>query len=214
MRILLIRHGETDWNIQGRYQGQGFDIPLSESGRLQAETLASRLADQGITRAVSSPLLRAKQTAEKVLGDRPVPLILDPDLMEIAHGEWEGCLDAEVKERDEDRRRAWRETPHLVTLPGGESLEQVQNRAWTVFHKACQGLQAEETLLMVSHDAVNRVLLCRVLGLDLSRVWSFRQAPVCLNLLEGPEPDQLSLVRLNDASHLTPFFGEVVHRRL
>jgi phosphoserine phosphatase len=148
------------------------------------------------------------------LGDREVPLTLDPDLVEIAHGDWEGRLDAEVKAEDGERRRAWRETPHLVTLPGGESLEQVLLRSWSAFCKACQGLQAEETLLMVSHDAVNRVLLCQCLGLDLSRVWAFRQAPVCLNLLEGSDLDQLSLVRLNDASHLTPLFGEVVHRRL
>ena len=214
MRILLARHGETEWNTEGRYQGQGFDIPLSAAGRSQAQALASRLADFEFTRVVSSPLLRARQTAEIVLGDRSAPLTLDPDLMEIAHGDWEGLLDAEVKERDEARRRAWRETPHLVTLPGGESLEQVMARAWNAFHRACDGLQSEETLLMVSHDGVNRVLLCRILGLSLARVWAFRQAPVCLNLLEGSDPEHLSLVRLNAASHLTPLFGEVVHRRL
>jgi len=214
MRILLARHGETEWNSEGRYQGQGFDIPLSATGRSQAEALASRLADFDFTRIVSSPLLRARQTAEIVLGNRSVPVTLDPDLMEIAHGDWEGCLDAEVKKRDEPRRRAWRETPHLVTLPGGESLEQVMVRAWSALCRACHGLQPQETLLMVSHDGVNRVLLCRVLGLTLARVWAFRQAPVCLNLLEGPDPEHLSLVRLNDASHLTPLFGEVVHRRV
>jgi probable phosphoglycerate mutase len=87
-------------------------------------------------------------------------------------------------------------------------------RAWGALCKACHGLQSEEVLLVVSHDGVNRVLLCRILGLSLARVWAFRQAPVCLNLLEGPDPEHLSLVRLNDASHLTPLFGEVVHRRL
>jgi probable phosphoglycerate mutase len=61
---------------------------------------------------------------------------------------------------------------------------------------------------------VNRVLLCRVLGLPLDRVWAFRQAPTCLNLLEGPTPDRLAVVRLNDATHITPLFGEVVHRKL
>jgi probable phosphoglycerate mutase len=214
MRILLARHGETEWNTEGRYQGQGFDIPLSAAGRFQAKALASRLADFEFTRIVSSPLLRARQTAEIVLGDRSVPVTLDPDLMEIAHGDWEGCLDAEVKKRDETRRRAWRETPHLVTLPGGESLEQVMVRAWSALCRACHGLEPQETLLMVSHDGVNRVLLCRILGLSLARAWAFRQAPVCLNLLEGPDPEHLSLVRLNDASHLTPLFGEVVHRRV
>ena len=97
MRILLTRHGETEWNTEGRYQGQGFDIPLSATGRSQAKALASRLANFEFTRVVSSPLLRARQTAEIVLGDRSVPLTLDPDLMEIAHGDWEGLLDAEVK---------------------------------------------------------------------------------------------------------------------
>jgi probable phosphoglycerate mutase len=67
---------------------------------------------------------------------------------------------------------------------------------------------------VVTHDGVNRVLLSRILGLSLARVWSFRQAPTCLNLLEGPAPEQLVVVRLNDASHLHPLFGEVVHRKL
>jgi phosphoserine phosphatase len=214
MRILLARHGETKWNTEGRYQGQGFDIALSPAGLSQAEALASRLAGFELTRIVASPLLRARQTAEIVRGDRSAPLTLDPDLMEMAHGDWEGLLDEEVKQRDEAHRRAWRETPHLVAIPGGESLEQVLSRAWRALHKACHGLQSEETLFMVSHDAVNRVLLCRILGLNLARVWAFRQAPTCLNLLEGPDPEQLSLVRLNDASHLMPLFGEVVHRRL
>jgi probable phosphoglycerate mutase len=146
MRILLARHGETDWNAEGRYQGQGFDIPLSPTGRSQAEALASRLADFEFTRVVASPLLRARQTAEIVLGNRSVPVTLDPDLMEIAHGDWEGCLDAEVKKRDEARRRAWRETPHLVTLPGGESLEQVMAQAWSALCRACHGLQPQEPL--------------------------------------------------------------------
>ena len=69
-------------------------------------------------------------------------------------------------------------------------------------------------LLVVAHDAVNRVILCRILGLPLSRLWSFRQAPTTLNLLEGPDVDNLEIVRLNDCAHHTPFFGEAKHRAL
>ncbi len=69
-------------------------------------------------------------------------------------------------------------------------------------------------LLIVAHDAVNRVLLCRLLGLPLQRLWSFRQAPTTLNLLEGPDVDHLEVVRLNDCTHHTPLFGEAVHRAL
>jgi len=214
MRILLARHGETSWNVEGRHQGQGFDIPLSETGRAQALALGERLRDVELARVVASPLLRARGTAELALGGRAQSLRLDPALQEIAHGEWEGRLATEIRGQYPDLQRAWRESPHTVTLPGGESFQQVLDRAWPAFRLACEGLGPQDTLLVVTHDGVNRVLLCRVLGLPLARVWSFRQAPTGLNLLEGPDPEQLVVVRLNDASHLHPLFGEVVHRKL
>jgi len=214
MRIILARHAETDWNVEGRYQGRTFDIPLSAPGRAQALALGARLSQISLNRVLASPLLRARQTAEVALGDRCKILQIDEDLMEIAHGTWEGRLDTEIQNEDAKLRQAWRETPHLVTLPGGESFQDVVDRAWPAFCRACEGLEEEDTALIVSHDGVNRALLCRVFGLPLARVWSFRQAPTCLNLLEGPDPERLAVVRLNDAIHLSPLFGEVVHRRL
>ena len=79
---------------------------------------------------------------------------------------------------------------------------------------ACEGLAEDDTLLVVAHDAVNRVLLCRILGLPLARLWAFRQAPTTINLLEGDSVDRLDVVRLNDCSHHTALFGEAVHRAL
>jgi probable phosphoglycerate mutase len=214
MRILLARHGETAWNAEGRYQGQE-DIPLSETGRKQARRLGERLRDVRIDRAVASPLARTLETAQLALGElRASTLTLDDGLMEIAHGSWEGMLAAEIEASDGDRFRAWRDAPESVLMPGGESLEHVLARAWPAFATACEGLAASDTLLVVAHDAVNRVILCRVLGLPLARMWSFRQAPTTLNLLEGPDPDHLELVRLNDCSHHTLLFGEAVHRAL
>jgi probable phosphoglycerate mutase len=214
MRILLARHGETQWNVDGRCQGQGFDIPLSETGRTQARRMGARLTGLPILRALASPLLRARQTAELALGERAGLLTFDDRLMEINHGQWEGLLPDEVRTGFPELTRAWRETPEQVQLPGGESLAAVDARAWPAFQAACGGLGAEDLVFIVSHDAVCRTLLCRVLGLPLARVWSFRQASTCLNLLEGPDLDHLQVVRLNDASHLTPLFGEEVHRRL
>lgn len=213
MRIILARHGETPWNAEGRYQGQE-DIALSPVGEAQAAALALRLAEVPIARAVASPLSRARRTAEIALGPRASMLALDAGLLEIAHGAWEGLLAAEIRERDAERMRAWRETPHEVLMPGGESLQQVLDRAWPALERAAQGLGPDDTLLLVAHDAVNRVLLCRVLGLPLARLWSFRQAPTTINLLEGPTLDALEVVRLNDCSHHTAFFGEAVHRAL
>jgi broad specificity phosphatase PhoE len=214
MRILLARHGETPWNAEGRYQGQE-DIPLSPVGEEQARRLGERLRGVRIDRAVSSPLSRARRTAELALGGaRAAMLATDPGLMEIAHGTWEGMLASEIRERDPERLRAWREAPDTVDMPGGESIHQVFDRAWAAFARACEGLGPEDTLLVVAHDAVNRVLLCHVLGIPFSRLWTFRQAPTTLNLLEGPQVDRLEVVRLNDCAHHTPFFGEAVHRAL
>jgi probable phosphoglycerate mutase len=214
MRVLLARHGETAWNAEGRYQGQE-DIPLSPVGEAQARALGERLRDVHIDRAVASPLLRAARTAELALGPaRAAMLTTDPGLMEIAHGDWEGLLASEIHERDPDRLRAWRETPHDVLMPQGESLQHVLDRAWPALERAGAGLGANDTLLVVAHDAVNRVLLCRILGLPLQQLWSFRQAPTTLNLLEGDDVDHLEVVRLNDCSHHTLFFGEAVHRAL
>jgi len=213
MRILLARHGETPWNAEGRYQGQE-DIPLSPVGEGQARALGERLREVTITRAVASPLRRARHTAELALGQRDLPLTLDPGLMEIAHGTWEGLLASEIREADPERLRQWREAPHEVLMPEGESLQHVLDRAWPAFVRATEGLGDDDTLLVVAHDAVNRVLLCRILGIPLAQLWGFRQAPTTINLLEGPDVDHLEVVRLNDCSHHTALFGEAVHRAL
>ncbi|KIP79163.1 MULTISPECIES: histidine phosphatase family protein [unclassified Stenotrophomonas] len=213
MRILLARHGETPWNAEGRYQGQ-IDIPLSPIGESQAQALGERLKSVDITRAVASPLSRAQRTAQLALGARADMLLTEPELQEIAHGEWEGLLASEIHEKDPSRLRAWREEPDTVLMPGGESLRLVLDRSWRGLTRAAEGLGEDDTLLVVAHDAVNRVILCRILGLPISRLWSFRQAPTTLNLLEGPDIEQLEVVRMNDCAHHTPFFGEAKHRAL
>ena len=214
MRILLARHGETPWNAEGRYQGQE-DIALSEVGERQATLLGQRLAGVRIDRAVASPLSRADRTARLALGaTRESMLRTDAGLAEIAHGTWEGLLASEIRERDPDRLAAWRDAPDTVQMPGGESLQQVFDRAWPAFVAAVDGLGPDDTALIVAHDAVNRVILCRILGIPFSKLWTFRQAPTTLNLLEGVDADRLDVVRLNDCAHHTAFFGEAVHRAL
>jgi probable phosphoglycerate mutase len=214
MRVLLVRHGETPWNAEGRYQGQT-DIPLSPVGEEQARKLGARLADVAITRAIASPLSRAVRTAQLALGEaRASMLSIDEGLSEIAHGEWEGKLAHEIAAGDGERFASWRAEPHTVLMPGGESLEHVIGRAWPALERACAGLGEDDTLLVVAHDAVNRVLLCRVLGIPFAKLWGFRQAPTTLNLLEGRDVDSLEVVRLNDCSHHTRLFGEAVHRAL
>ena len=215
MNILLVRHGETPWNREGRYQGRT-DIPLSSDGETQVRELSLRLAHIPISVAISSPLSRARRTAEAVLAGRDTPLELDEGLLEISHGEWEGQLASDIELSHAEMFGTWRSRPerHVPAGPGAETLGDVEARAWPVLERVCARLRGDETALIAAHDAVNRVLLCRVLGLPLSRVWMFRQAPATLNVLSGSSIAELQLVRLNDSEHVAPLLREAMHRAL
>jgi probable phosphoglycerate mutase len=213
MNILLARHGETPWNKEGRYQGHT-DIPLSATGEGQASALGQRLADVAVHRAVASPLSRARKTAELILGARSAMLTFDPGLKEISHGQWEGKLVTEIERSHPELFAQYKRGPAPTTPagPDAESFKDVFDRAWPAFERATQGLGEHDTLLLVAHDAVNRAILCHVLGLPIERVWSFRQAPATLNVLAGPSLSALQVVRLNDADHVAPLLRESVHR--
>jgi probable phosphoglycerate mutase len=216
MHILLVRHGETAWNREGRYQGRT-DVPLSPDGVSQVRRLGVRLAHVPITRAISSPLARAKTTAEAILVGRDnVTLELDDGLLEISHGEWEGKLSADVEAAHDEMIGTWRQRPDrdVPAGPGAETLGQVEARAWPVLERVTRNLGDNDTLLLAAHDAVNRVLLCRVLGLPLTRIWAFRQSPATLNVLSGPSLSELAVMRLNDAEHVAPLLEESLHRAL
>lgn len=215
MNILLVRHGETAWNREGRYQGRT-DIPLAASGEAQVRALGVRLAHLPIHAAVASPLARAKRTAEAILTGRDTPLALDAGLVEISHGAWEGQLSADVEAAHAEMLGTWRSTPDrdVPAGPGAETLGDVELRAWPVLEQLAARLGPDDTGLVAAHDAVNRVLLCRILGLPLTRVWSFRQAPATLNVLSGPSLTELQLVRLNDSEHVAPLLQEATHRAL
>ncbi len=213
MNILLVRHGETTWNREGRYQGRT-DIPLSDTGQQQVRALGERLKNVPIKIAYASPLSRAKNTAEAILAGRDTPLWLEAGLLEISHGEWEGKLASHVEISHAEMFGVWRSRPGRTSPagPGAETLGDVETRAWAVLDKICEGLGPDDTALVAAHDAVNRVILCRVLGLPLERIWSFRQAPASLNVLSGPLISELQVVRLNDSEHVAPLLREAQHR--
>lgn len=215
MNILLVRHGETTWNREGRYQGRT-DIPLSDTGQQQVRALGERLKNVPITIAYASPLSRAKHTAEAILVGRTTPLTLEPGLLEISHGEWEGKLASDVEISHAEMFGVWRTRPGRTSPagPGAETLGDVETRAWAVLEAICDRLGPDDTALVAAHDAVNRVILCRVLGLPLERIWSFRQAPASLNVLSGPLISELQVVRLNDSEHVAPLLREAQHKAL
>jgi broad specificity phosphatase PhoE len=215
MNVLLVRHGETPWNREGRYQGRT-DTQLTPDGERQAAKLGDRLAGLPITIATCSPLTRTRRTAQAILGERPVTLEPDEGLIEISHGAWEGQLATDIEISHAEMFGTWRSAPdrHVPAGPGAETLGDVEDRAWPVLVRTCARLGPDETALIVAHDAVNRVLLCRVLGLPLTRVWTFRQAPAALNILSGTSIADLQVVRLNDAEHVAPLLQEHKHRAI
>jgi probable phosphoglycerate mutase len=207
-RLLLVRHGETDWNRQGRFQGQ-IDVPLNATGQQQGAKAAEFLQDVPIQQAFSSPLLRPKETAEIILQQHPgVVLELVDDLKEISHGLWEGKLEAEIREEFPDLLQQWKTTPAVVQMPEGENLQQVWRRAiagWQKIVHTCAQSDTPITALVVAHDAINKAILCSLFGLDPSGFWAFKQGNGAVSVIDYPKgPDAPPVLQvLNITSHLS-----------
>ncbi|AFZ21185.1 histidine phosphatase family protein [Allocoleopsis franciscana] len=190
LRLLLVRHGETEWNRVARFQG-GIDVPLNDNGRKQAQQAAEFLKDVPIDFAVSSPMLRPKETAELILKNHPnINLELQEKLKEINHGLWEGKLESEIKQEYADLLHQWQTAPETVQMPEGENLQQVWDRAiacWNGIIEAAGVSNTElKTGLIVAHDAINKVILCHVLGLSPASIWSIKQGNGAVTVIDYP----------------------------
>ncbi len=166
MRVYVARHGETTWNLAGRYQGRR-ESALTVLGERQALALAGAMSAANVGRIVASPMLRTTATARPAAERLGLALETDERLIEIAHGTWEGRLREEIEVDDPARYRAWRHDPARVAFPGGETLVQVRER-WRAFARALAG---DVPVLVVTHDAVVRVALVEALGRELDAFW-------------------------------------------
>ena len=182
-RILLIRHGETDWNRIRRFQGRS-DLPLNQKGKDQAHALALALKDESLTAIYSSPLIRTLETARLIKVFHPsIPLFEEEGLVEMNLGEFEGMEAQRWAAEYPDFRRTWQETPASVTMPGGESLQEVQTRAIGTLERITKLYPTESTLLLCSHNFVNLTMLCYALRVPLDRFREVRQETAALNVL-------------------------------
>lgn len=127
--FFIIRHGETDWNIEGRYQGQA-DPPLNKRGFQQARELAAQMKGIELAHLYSSPLVRAKQTAEILAQEFEIEIEEDARLMEIHQGDWQRRLRSEIEYQYPELFAQWETNPWQVTPPGGENLREVQSRVY------------------------------------------------------------------------------------
>lgn len=206
VRLLLVRHGETEWNRQTKFQGQ-IDIPLNDNGRSQSCLAGEFLKEVELDFAVSSPMLRPKETAEIILHAHPqIELQLFDGLREIGHGLWEGKLETEIEQTYPGDLEQWRTVPQEVQMPEGENLQQVRDRSIEAWQQIVSfALQKQlQTGLVVAHDATNKVLLCHVLGLDNQYFWNFRQGNGAVSVIDYPQGlDGLPVLQaMNITTHL------------
>ena len=203
-RIILVRHGETNWNLEGRFQGQ-IDIPLNKTGQIQALSAQNFLKDININKAFSSSMSRPKETAEIILKTKSnIKLELKKDLIEISHGLWEGKLESEINENWSDLLKAWKKFPQTVQMPEGETIKEVSSRSIKCFKEICENLNNKDTALIVAHDAVNKTILCNLLGLKEADIWKVKQGNGGITILDINNDHKESIVVrcLNITSHL------------
>jgi phosphoserine phosphatase len=199
-RVYLIRHGQSEWNEQGRYQGQT-DSALSALGRRQAFFLAEALADVPLCAVYSSRLVRAYDTAATIAARHRLPVVTLELLREIRLGEWEGLTEAEITARHGPVVAAWRRNAgDIVPGGGGETLTELRVRGLRALREMLR-LHRGETIAAVGHGGLNKMILLTVLGSPTSRYWHLRQDNGAINILEFG-PNRTSIVVLNETAHL------------
>ena len=200
--LLLVRHGVTDWNREGRFQGH-LDPPLADDGRMEAELLGERLrADERLrpVRVVSSTLARARQTAE-VIGAR-VGLTIEPDsrLIEIGQGDWEGRTHADLAVSDPDRYAAWRRDAGIRQPPGGESIESATGRVAALLDELTE-VPDRWPVCIVSHGGTLRIMARVLLATSATAPWSLDVDNASMSVCSVRD-DRWRLDRWNDTLHL------------
>jgi len=201
-RIILVRHGQTEWNRVERFRGRA-DVPLNETGLAQAEVTGRRVASEWQPVAIyASPLSRAVETAKAIAKHFSLPVQVHPGIADIDFGQWQGLTPDEVKARWPEVHHAWYYAPHTARIPGGETLDDLRMRGMTAANELA-ARHAGQTLVLVGHTVINRVILLGVLGLGNDRFWRLQQDTCAINVFDADtQTGDFTLVSLNDTCHL------------
>lgn len=197
-KFLLIRHGDTAWNVEEIFRGRA-DVELNETGIKQAELLAKYLTDERIVAIYSSPLKRALKTAEIIAASHHIDVKPAQELIDFDYGEWQGLSHNTVKEKYQALYAEWLTNPHLVKVPKGESLDDARERVLGLISRVI--IKHEGNVALLSHRVVGKVLICALLGLDSSHFWNIR-LDTCGITTFVYEKNRFILAQHNDTSFL------------
>jgi len=197
--IYLVRHGQTAWNKEEIFRGRT-DVPLDETGLKQAELAGGYFKGIKIHGIYSSPLARAWETAQKIAHFHNLKVQPLQGILDMSFGKWEGQSHQDIQKNDKEAYRMWKEEPHLVRLPGGESLDDVRVRAMAALEEVIRN-HSGKTLVLVSHRVVNKALICGILGLDNSHFWQITQDTTAINLIQYRNGKYI-LSLMNETCHL------------
>ena len=199
-RFILSRHGHVEGIEPARFRGR-LELPLTELGRSQAHSLADCIHGLYPVSAVyTSPMGRAVETGQSVASRFNLTTHTHVGLHDIDYGAWQGLTRDDASTTWASEVDTWFNAPHLARIPSGESLQAVLARATDALHDIAQA-HPDETVVLVGHDSVNRVILMHALALPLSRYWFLRQDPCCINELIFAKGD-FTINRLNETGHL------------
>ena len=204
LRVFVVRHGETAYSRERRFAGSR-DIPLSETGIAQCEAVAQRLAATVPAAVYASPLERARASAEIIAKPHHLAVTVEAAFSEMAFGPWEGLTRDEVEARFPGAYRTWRSVPHELRLDGVETLMDVAGRVGRGLEELRDG-RAGQTLVLVTHAIVARLLVLDALGLGPDRLWSVDASPGGISEIEY-EPGWATIHRMNTLSHLPASWG-------
>jgi len=199
--LYLIRHGATDANLRRPYilQGSGINLPLNETGQEQAALVGTFLSGLPIQHVYSSPLIRAKQTAEAIARHHQLGVAAVEDLQECNVGRWEGMDWGSISQQHPEEYKAFMENPSLMPYLGGESYADVQKRATPAINQLLKQ-HSGETVVIVAHNVVNRAYISGILGQDLRFAKDLRQSNCCVNILKHEE-GATRLITMNSHFH-------------
>ena len=206
MKLLLARHGQTEWNADRRFQGHT-DVSLSARGRAQAHALGTALRGRKISAAYVSPMRRAVETAEIVLADAGIRYTPIEELRELSLGDWDGCTVDEVSRREGDPYAAWLHAPMDCPPPGAEPLPAVRDRVLTAVERIAAAHEDGDALL-IAHGGVISVYACHLLGCSFNQLWRLRVDNCSLTVVRPPR-----LVSLNDTTHLAGHLAPAMFQR-